>query len=390
MPTADQVEVLFGTGPFPHFQRSLGLFRPVAKNVVPRAVTSVVIGWLPLLVIVVAEILQGRSSALTFFTDYATHARSLIAAPLLILCEVLCLRRLAETANQFVKAGIIEKQSEHDYNSLVASTRRLVNATAVEIVALILAYSIAITLVQRVAILGVRPWWYFAAGDNAGMSFAGWWHSLVSLPLLLILVFGWLWRVLLWGRFLIRIAMMKLRLVAANPDRASGLKFLNSSVIAFIPLAFTFGVIAAGSVATRISYQGATAENVQISVAGLIIVVLLLFVGPLLVFAWKLHSQKVEGIISYGGLADDVGRQFEEKWLENYDKFKAAALDANDFSATTDLYGIVANVHEMKVLPFELRAVVSLIVATLLPFIPVVLMTIPVKLIVGELARLLV
>lgn len=390
MPTADQVEVLFGTGPFPHFQRSLGLFRPVATNVVPRAVTSVVIGWLPLLVIVVAEIIQGRSSALSFFTDYATHARSLIAAPLLILCEVLCLRRLAGTANQFVKAGIIEKHSERDYKALIASTRQLVNATVVEIVALILAYSIAVTLVQHVAILGVRPWWYFADGDNAGMSFAGWWHSLVSLPLLLILIFGWLWRVLLWGRFLIRIAAMKLRLVAAHPDRASGLKFLNSSVIAFMPLAFTFGVIAAGSVANRISYQGATTENVQISVAGLIIVVLLLFVGPLLVFVWKLHSQKVEGIFSYGGLADDVGRQFEEKWLENYDKFKAAALDATDFSATTDLYGVVANVHEMKALPFELRAVVSLIVATLLPFIPVVLMTIPVKLIVSELARLLV
>jgi hypothetical protein len=53
MTTVDQVESLFGPGPFPHFQRSLGLFRPVGTNIVPRALTCVLIGWFPLLVLVV-------------------------------------------------------------------------------------------------------------------------------------------------------------------------------------------------------------------------------------------------------------------------------------------------------------------------------------------------
>ena len=389
MTTADPVEALFGNGPFPHFQRSLGLFRPVGTNVVPRAVTSIVIGWFPLIVIVLAEGFLRRSSMASFFTDVATHARSLVAAPLLILCEALCLKRLAGTANQFVRAGIIEKQDELEFNALRASTRTLMNATVAEIVAVIFAYLIALGLVRYVALFEVRPW-YLLDGSNSAISLAGWWHSLVSLPLLLILFFGWMWRVLLWSRFLIRIAGMKLRLIAAHPDRASGLKFLNSSVIAFIPLAFTFGVVTAGSIANRILYQGATIESTQMTVAGLVVFVLVLFVGPLLVFVLKLHGQKVEGVFSYGGLADDVGRQFEEKWLANYGKFKAGALEAQDFSATTDLYQVVANVHDMKVLPFEIRAVVSLIVATLLPFIPVLLMTMPVKLIVTELARLVI
>jgi hypothetical protein len=389
MPTADQVEVLFGHGPFPHFRRSLGLFRPIGTDVVARAITSVLIGWFPLLILVLLGSLQGQGSAASFFTDFGTHARSLIAAPLLILCEVLCLRRLAETANQFVKSGIIEQRNDPDFNALVGSTRALLNGTLAEILAIIFAYVIVFSLVGHLPQLGVRPW-TTRDGNSAAMSFAGWWYAFVSLPLLLILFFGWLWRVFLWSRFLIRIATMKLRLIAAHPDRASGLKFLNSSVIAFLPLAFTFGVVAAGSVANRILYQGATTEKIQITVAGLIVFVLVLFVGPLLVFVWKLHSKKVEGIFSYGGLADDVGRQFEEKWLQNYEKFKTSALEAADFSATTDLYQVVANVHDMKVLPFELRAVVSLIIVTLLPFIPVVLMTMPVKLILSELARLLV
>lgn len=100
--------------------------------------------------------------------------------------------------------------------------------------------------------------------------------------------------------------------------------------------------------------------------------------------------EEVEGIYEYGSLADDVGRQFEEKWLRNYDEFRSGALEAPDFSATTDLYQIVSNVHDMKLFPFELRAVVSLIAAALLPFIPVVLLMMPFKSIVTELARLLV
>jgi hypothetical protein len=113
-------------------------------------------------------------------------------------------------------------------------------------------------------------------------------------------------------------------------------------------------------------------------------------VGPLLIFVFKLHAKKVEGIYSYGALADDVGRQFEEKWLTNYQESRSGALEAPDFSATTDLYQIVSNVHDMKLFPFELRAVVSLIVAAVLPFVPVVLMMMPIKLNVTELARLLV
>jgi hypothetical protein len=183
---------------------------------------------------------------------------------------------------------------------------------------------------------------------------------------------------------------MRLRLIAAHPDRASGLKFLNSSLVAFMPLAFTFGVITAGASANQLLYNSATVDTVQMLAGGLIVVVLTLFVGPLLVFVGKLHAEKVEGIYYYGSLADDVGRQFEEKWFRNYEEFRDGALQAPDFSATTDLYGVVANVHDMKLFPFELRAVVSLIVAALLPFIPVVLMMMPVKAIVTELARLLV
>jgi hypothetical protein len=118
--------------------------------------------------------------------------------------------------------------------------------------------------------------------------------------------------------------------------------------------------------------------------------VFLIFVGPLLVFVFKLHRQKMMGIFAYGDLAAHVGRSFEEKWLANYESFASGALEASDFSATTDLYGIVTNVHEMRVLPFDLKGLFTLGVSTLLPFIPVVVMTIPLKEFVEGVLRLLI
>src|SRR5262249_24514359 len=283
-------------------------------------------------------------------------ARSLIAAPLFIVCEVLCLKRLAAIVSQFLKSQVIRSQDEPAFHGLVMSNRRLMNATLPEVVAVIISYVIAISLIRYVSNLPIRGWFL---NDDAGLSLAGWWYALVSLPLLLILFFGWLWRIILWSRFLIRLAAMNLRLIAAHPDRASGLKFLNSSLVAFMPLAFNFGVIAAGAEANQVAYKNANMDDLQSTVFGLIVFVLLLFVCPLLVFVFKLHGQKVAGIFSYGTLADRVGHQFEEKWLRSYDEHGNEALEAPDFSATTDLYSIVANVHNMRLFPFELRAVVS-------------------------------
>ena len=122
---------------------------------------------------------------------------------------------------------------------------------------------------------------------------------------------------------------------------------------------------------------------------GLVVFVLLLVAGPLTVFVVNLHQQKVTGTFRYGTLAQNVGRDFEQKWLENYEKYGDDALQASDFSATTDLYGIASNVQSMSHFPFEVRALVALIVVTLLPFIPVTLMVIPFKVILREAASLL-
>lgn len=176
------------------------------------------------------------------------------------------------------------------FDDTCASTRRLINSTTAEVLAVILAYAI-IAWVLSYLPPNILPAWYSQEGGYLNFSFAGWWHAGVSLPLLLILFFGWLWRVFLWARFLLVMSRLNLRLIPAHPDLAGGLKFTSNTLFAFMPVSFTLGVIAAGPVANRVIHERASLLEFKHLIIGLVIFVLILFVGPLLIFFFKLRQE---------------------------------------------------------------------------------------------------
>ena len=98
--------------------------------------------------------------------------------------------------------------------------------------------------------------------------------------------------------------------------------------------------------------------------------------------AWR------RGIFQYGALADRFGREFEHKWFGG-SKVDETTMEVPDFSAATDLYQVVSNVYAMHLVPIDLRSVVLLVAATLLPFLPVVLLAMPMETIFSAFADLL-
>jgi hypothetical protein len=73
-------------------------------------------------------------------------------------------------------------------------------------------------------------------------------------------------------------------------------------------------------------------------------------------------------------MARGLGEQLESRWLGK--PVDQKALDAPDFSATTDLYSIVSNVYTMNFMPLSLRNLGMITTAMLLPFLPVVLLAV--------------
>ena len=54
-----------------------------------------------------------------------------------------------------------------------------------------------------------------------------------------------------------------------------------------------------------------------------------------------------------------------------------ARPSAPEFSATTDLYSVVTNANTVKGIPLDLNGVVPLVLAILLPFVPLALFEMP-------------
>jgi hypothetical protein len=166
----------------------------------------------------------------------------------------------------------------------------------VEVLVVVLAYLAMIILMQTFPTEDI-PFWHKASGGGGGYSWAGWWHTLVSAPVALVLLLGWLWRILIWGFFLFRVSRLDLQLVPTHPDLAGGLQFVGVSLRAFLLLGLTISTIAAGGVAQRVVYMGTSFFSFKYVIAAMLAVILLLFVGPVLVFGGKLLEARRKGII---------------------------------------------------------------------------------------------
>lgn len=388
---ANTNDELFDGGPLLRWERSLGLLKPGRQLAARRTFLAILICWVPLAALSIVQLLFSTDgSAKAFFSDIAVHARFLIAVPALIFAEAECIPRLGRIVNHFAETGLIKESDTIRFRAAVASTRRLFNSITGDLVALVLVY-LAVAGVVFYFATDAMPVWH--RGDSAGglrFSPAGWWHALVSLPLLLIIFFGWLWRLALWTRFLFLMSRLDLDLIPGHPDRNGGLKFVSSSLRGFRLVSFALGAVVAGSIANRQVYQGTQPLAFKNLVIGLMVFLVVLFAGPLTVFFTKLRQTKTHGTFEYGALARTVGTRFEAKWLRQHESIYQTALEAQDFSATNDLYSIVDNVYAMREVPFTLKDLIGPIAfSALLPFLPLVLLAMPMEVILRGVVKLL-
>jgi hypothetical protein len=380
-------EHVFDGGPPLRIQKSLGLVKPDQPHVVRRAVFAAAIAWIPLAIMVTAQtIVFNDGSATSFFRDFGVYARYLIAIPALFLAESDCIPRLEAIVRHFVTTGLIASKDLPRYQRAVASTQRLLNPPYGDFLAFAAAY-LAVLMFASYITPEMAPLWQ--RGGPGRFSVAGWWNVFISLPLLLILFFGWLWRLVLWARFLVLVAALDLQLIPSHPDQAGGLKFVSSSLRGFRLISLGLGAVVAGAVADRVLLHGQDLLSFKTLVIGLLVLLLILFAGPLTVFVSRLRRTKTRGIYTYGALANQLGREFEKKWLGSDAPANAGMLEKPDFSATTDYFAVAANVYEMRDFPFKPKDLISPLVPALLPFLVVALFTIPVHVVVDSIIKLL-
>jgi hypothetical protein len=214
-------------------------------------------------------------------------------------------------------------------------------------------------------------------GCGTKLSLAGIWYGYVSLPLFQFLGFRWYFRVFIWARLLKRVSRIDLHLVPTHPDAVGGMGFLSATVGAFAPIALAHGTLLAGQIGDRIFHLGAKLPDFKAEILLVVVFLLLIVLGPLLVFAPQLSRAKRAGLLEYDALAQRYVREFDSKWLRGAAPQDEPFLGSADLQSLADLGTGLDVIRSMRIAPITRASIVQLGVATLLPVLPLLLTMMP-------------
>ena len=340
-----------------------------------RILVISLLAWLPLLALSALEgqALGGRATV-PFLLDVEAHVRFLVALPLLIIAELVVHQRMRFVVRQFLERNLIPESALPRFDNAIASAFRLRNSVLAEVLLIAFVYIFGVLLLWRHYVaLSAATWYATPTAQGLKLSVTGAWYAYVSLPLYQFLMVRWYYRIFIWMRFLWQVSRIQLSLIPTHPDRVGGLGFLANTVYAFTPLAVAHGAMLAGPIANRIFYLGAALPEFKIEIVVVVVFLLCLVLGPLLVFAPQLAYAKRMGIREYGTLAERYVREFDAKWLRGGAPADEPLVGSGDIQSLADLANSFEVVKTMQIAPITKDAFLRLIIATLVPVVPLAL-----------------
>ena len=339
-----------------------------------RIIFFSLITWLPLLLL---SALSGQvlnsSVQIDFLHGLGVHIRFLLSLPLLLVAELVVHQRLGSVVRQFIERDIITAETRQDFEACIRSAFRLRNSIFVEIAMLIFVFVIGRMLIEQIAVENTTSWYGTATVSEMRFSLAGYWFMYVSMPIYQFMVLRWLFRIIVWARFLWQVSRLKLHLIPTHPDRAGGLGCLAESTAAFMPFLLSQGSILSVMIAQRIFYEGEKLLSFKYEVIAVVAFLVLLVLAPLCVFLPQLAKTKREGMLNYGALASRYVCEFDKKWLQGGAPEDEAFVGSGDIQSLADLNNSIEVVRTMRVLPFGKEKVLQIAVITLLPVLPLTL-----------------
>ena len=356
-------------GPLYELCRRLGLLEPPLHRLPRRIGAFVIIAWLPLLGLTVAEGTALGGSALPFLSDLDAQIRLLLGVPLLLAGELTAQRHL-RSVRGFPERGIVAPSDRLHFEQLCESIRQLRSSAAVEVLLLAASLSLGYWFGHPNGARGGSSW--YAAPGPAGelpLTGAGWWYVLVSLPLFRFLLLRWYFRLALWYAFLWQVSRLPLRLNALHPDRAGGIGFLGGSLLGLLPFLVAQTATIAGALAGQILHDGVAPSAVRLDVAGAMVLVMAMPVLPLTFFFSTLARTRRHGLEAYGTLSMRYVDEFGAKWLRGPGAASEPVLGSADIQSLADLSNAHAVVQEMGMLPVSLHTVARVAILVALPFL---------------------
>jgi hypothetical protein len=359
------------------------------QNLHRHAVICVLVCWVPLAVL---SLVQGHflgDTNLPFLRDIETHVRFLVALPALILAELNVRRRIQPMLKRFVERHLINPEELPKFYAAVSAAVRLHNSVVVEIVLLVLVFTVGAWLWRHQLPLDVLSWYASSQGGQIHLTMSGYWLAFVSVPIFQFILVRWYIHILIWIWFLLRISYLNLYLQALHPDRAAGLGFVGKFSVVFEPLLFAQNALLSAQIVSRILYHGESLLASEMTIFGYVLLSVAVALVPLLSFAPQLMRAKRDGLARYGNFASEFVTDFDRKWLQGKVNDEEI-LSNNDIQSLSDLDNSFAMVSKMRPVPFSHDDVILLLVAAIVPFLPLLLTIIPLDQLIVRVIKLVI
>jgi hypothetical protein len=317
-----------------------------------------------------------------FLRDFPVSVRFLIALPLLIAAESVVDSRVAPVVRYLTQSGLVQEPDYTGYESAVRQISRMCNSRLAEgVIAGIVILSVAFPKLEFSG--AISTWQFIVSPLGAMRSAAGWWYIFVSVPIFQFLFYRWCWRYFIWCWFLWKISRLDLQLIPTHPDLAAGLGCLGVAQTKFWIIIFAISSVFSSHLAEEILFGGASLAGYKIMFLIYILLIFVIFLGPLLVFTPKLFAAKRKGLLDYGALANKYTRSFHRTWIRKraHEVPEEEALaESTDIQLLTSLRGSFELVHKMRFVPFDfVTTVIPIVASAAIPLAPLTLTVFPLE-----------
>jgi hypothetical protein len=375
-------------GPVYRFGRSFALARGPHRLLVLGAFFALVT-WGTLFVLAAARDQLLRNATIPFLADISSHARFLVALPLLFAAEGWIDPRLAVFVRQIMNMSLVIPAERPAFDSAIGAVARLRDSWLVEAILVAAVVISAATFRAEVDLTSnISSWAKVSVGSATVLTPAGWWYTFVALPIFQFVVLRWGWRIAIWSGFLWRLSRLHLQLIPTHPDLAGGLGTLGIAQSAFSLLSFAVSVPLAGVLAEKMLYAGAGLKELEAPILGIVLINLFIFVVPMLFFSLQMYAVKRQGLREYAVFAATYTRGFYAKWLRG-EAPQGTLLGTPDLQSLADLANSFWVVQRMRVVPFGRGLITIMLAATLAPMLPLLTLAFPIEQLMERALRVL-
>lgn len=138
------------------------------------------------------------------------------------------------------------------------------------------------------------------------------------------------------------------------------------------------GVLFSGLIANSIFFAGAKLTDFLIFIFGVVLFVMLIVIGPLLVFSPSLMQARRTGLRDYGVLASLYVDEFDSKWVRG-GVAEERLIGSSDIQSLADLANSYQVIRDIRSFPFDKETVLQVIFFVLIPILPLILTMIPLE-----------